>query len=380
MNKYYDNYDQLDFRAEICDCLPEGDKFWLVTSESSFFTGGGGQDKDQGLLNGLPVYDVKLQDGRYYHLIDQALTGVAEGKVNYQKRIRNVQVHTAQHLISAWLANHYKLETVSHHVSSDDNDIVFKGENNAVDVAELQEALNEYLRQDLPVNIEYPKAGQLAFPVKAEKLDHEELRVIRIGELDYNFCGCIHVRRLSEIGLIFIKEWEKTKNGGLIRYLAGWQILDYLQPRYNQLNLLTKKLALEHLELAGGVEKLQQDNKDLHYQVGQLRQNNLISLAEKYLDTGNPIFIELSETEVKEGQFLVSYLRNRGFDQPIGLVLKLGGEQMHVLLCAEKAQPYWEKLVAAFNLKGGGSKLTYQGGGQYDPLVLQWLQNNIGKE
>ena len=379
MNKYYDDYRQTEFSAEVLEAIEEAGKYWIVTPESCFFVEGGGMAKDEGTLNDRAVLDVKLIDDKYYHLVDEKLSGKVSGKVDYDQRLGKVQIHTAQHLISAALENNYELMTVSHHVSADDNDIEFSGLDHEVDIVRLQEQLNTYLLADYPVTIEYPTREEAQKHAKPGSLDHEELRVVRIGDLDYNLCGCIHVRHLAEIGLIFIKEWVPTKTGGVIHYLAGKQIIAYLAARYQVLNQATKALALDHLQIAKGIEKLQTDNKDLHYKLQGLKQEKLVKLTEEYLSLKEPLIREFNDLEVKEGQFLLSCLGQRGFAFNVGLVLKLTDDNCHVLIGAAEANTLFRELAEAYGLKGGGNSKLAQGGGAYSDTIINWLERKLGK-
>ena len=137
MNGFYDDYRLLSFEAEVVDVLEENGKYWIGTATSSFYVEGGGMDKDEGLLNSLPVLDVKFQDRLYYHLVCEKLSGKVRGEVDYENRLKKVQIHTAQHLVSAVLYKNYGMQTLSHHVSVDSAEIVLGGSNNNVDFEKL---------------------------------------------------------------------------------------------------------------------------------------------------------------------------------------------------------------------------------------------------
>ena len=377
MNEYYDDYRRIEFSAEVLETYKEDDKYWIVSETSCFFVEGGGMAKDEGTLNDLPVFDVKFQDGKYHHLVAEQLTGTIKGVVDYDQRLAKVQIHSAQHLISALVESSYRLTTVSHHVAAEGNDIEFNGAEHEVDVIDLQNRLNACLLADYPLVIEYPMPAEARLHAKTESLDHEELRVVRIGELDYNLCACIHVRHLGEIGLIFVKEWTPTKNGGVIRYLAGQQLLDYLRPRYQILNQATKALALDHLQIAKGIERLQQDNRDLHYQLQGYKQERLEKLAMELRESEAALICEFDDLEVKEGQYLVSWLQQRQFAFNVGLVLKLTDESCHILVSAPEAQVIFRELSEVFELKGGGNSRLAQGGGTYNGKIISWLERKL---
>jgi len=379
MNKYYDDYRLLTFETEVITCEEEADKYWVVTKESCFFVEGGGMAKDEGTLNALAVHDVKFQDGCYYHLVDEKLAGRVKGEVNFDHRLKKVQIHTAQHLISATLFNKYQLETLSHHVNEDGAEIVFSGINNNVDLSWLEKQVNAYILENLKVSIEYPDFAEASQHASLDKLQHEQLRVVRIGALDYNLCACLHVKALGEIGLIFIMNCETTKNGLIVSYLAGNQINDYFRPRYTQLKQAGKLLALDQLSIAEGIARLQSENKQLNYRYQGLKLEKLEALANSYLQKEGALVIELDNLEVKEGQFFVSYLNEKGFVNEVGLVLKLEGDRCHVLVSGYRAKALFAELATTFNLKGGGNEKTAQGGGDYDKALLTWLKERMGE-
>ena len=378
MNKYYDDYRATSFTAEVVDIITENANYWVGTSETCFYVEGGGMAKDEGWLNGLPVFDVKYENGKYYHLVNSKLSGLVKGEVDYPPRLKKVQIHSAQHLISALLGKHYNLMTSSHHVSEEGNDVVFRGNNNDVDLEKLQEELNACLLQNLPITVSYPSFEEASKHAAIEKLQHEDLRVVQIGDLDYNLCGCLHVRSLAEIGMIFLKSWQATKEGGTISYLAGQQIIDYFQPRLQQLEQATKLLALDHLAICEGIIKLQQENKKLNYSYSGLKQEKLENLAASYLKETGPLVLEVEGWEVKEGQFFLSYLNGKGFVNEVGLVLKLEGDHCHVLIGSHRAKELFSEVAAKFNLKGGGNEKVAQGGGPYNKEIVKYLMKKIG--
>ncbi len=373
MNKYYDDYQTLSFKTEVVDVKKENDKFWIGTKISSFFVAGGGMSNDCGVLNGLVVEDVKFENDLYYHLLDRELSGEVEGLVDSKSRLAKVQIHTAQHLISAHLINNYDLKTISHHVSADDNDIEFVGDATNVDVLTLQVALDDYLQQDLLVRISYPDKAEALKHASYEKVQHDELRVVQIGDIDYNLCGCIHVKKLSEINGIFIKSCEKTKQGVIVHYLAGQQIFDYFYPRFLELNKATQLLALDHLHIAEGIKHLIDENKQLNFQVAELRQEKLLSLANGLLKE-DLIIQEFEGLSVKDGQFLISALRQQKSNIHAFILLKLVDDRCHLLVSYEKADEVFKSIALKFNLKGGGSATLAQGGGQYCDGLLGFLK------
>ena len=54
------------FDAVVTECRQMDGKYGIVLDKTAFFPEGGGQDADEGLINGLPVLDVQ-EEGAETH-------------------------------------------------------------------------------------------------------------------------------------------------------------------------------------------------------------------------------------------------------------------------------------------------------------------------
>ncbi|MCG4877885.1 hypothetical protein L0N00_15765, partial [Eggerthella lenta] len=85
---------------------------------------------------------------------------------------------------------------------------------------------NGLIRDDLDVSIQYPTRVEASKMAKGKNIDRDDLRVVRIGALDYNMCGCMHVPSLRYLQMLYISGYEKSAKGYKIKYLVGDQLLD----------------------------------------------------------------------------------------------------------------------------------------------------------
>ena len=182
INKLLDNCFLTELNTTVTDVEQEQNLYWYAFKETVFFRKQGGMASDIGVINGSEVLDIKLKDNKQWHLMDieMQVGDAAFMSINLHERFRKCQIHTAQHLISALLCNVYKVETLSHHVGDDENEIEFNLESfNDKMANELMVLCNGLIRDDLEVSIQYPSRSEAVSHAPAEKLNHDELRVVR---------------------------------------------------------------------------------------------------------------------------------------------------------------------------------------------------------
>lgn len=369
INKLLDNCFLTELNTEVIDVKEEEGYYWHAFKDTIFYVEGGGMDSDIGVIDGHEVLKLKQENGHIYHLLDVVLEGFVFMSVNLHERFRKCQIHTAQHLISALLGNVYKVKTLSHHVSDEENDIEFDFEGFTDKMAfELQVLCNGLIRDDLEVTIKYPTRTQAQQFVSADKLSHDELRVVRIGNLDYNLCGCMHVPSLRYLQMLYISGYEKTKKGFKIKYICGDQLLDCVGRRYQVLDEASHTLALSHLYLNTGIHKIMNEQRALERDVLLWKQKylemehaRLIGLADDVLhvyydDMDVKSLVQLAQMVIKNKQAIVIFAKI--FDNChviVGVNEKSGLD----------AQAIFKEMGESCHLRGGGTKTLAQGGGIY---------------
>jgi len=101
---YHDDPLHLAFTAEVTEglTLPDG-RPGVVLPATCFYPTGGGQEHDTGRIGDARVVDViKEDDGRVVHVLDRPLKpGSYPAQIDRERRLRAMQHHTAQHMLSA---------------------------------------------------------------------------------------------------------------------------------------------------------------------------------------------------------------------------------------------------------------------------------------
>ena len=125
-------------------------------------------------------------------------------------------MHTTEHLLNQTRIRMFGCERIRNaHIERKKSkcDYTLPCEPTAEQIAEIEDRVNEVIRQNLPVCIEFVSRENVPAGVDLGKLPtdaSETLRIVRIG--DYDICACIgaHVSNTSEIGTfkIISHSWE----------------------------------------------------------------------------------------------------------------------------------------------------------------------------
>ncbi len=383
INKLLDDCFQCELHTAVTDIVAEKSLYWYAFKDTVFFMEKGGMASDIGMINGKNVLGLRIRDGKQWHLMEDKLD-VNESvfmSINLHERFRKCQIHTAQHLISALLCNIYKVKTISHHVSDDENDIEFNFDHFTDKMAsELMVLCNGLIRDDLEVSIRYPSRSEAALHVSEEQLHHEdELRVVQIGNLDYNLCGCMHVPSLRYLQMVYITGFEKTTRGYKVKYICGDQLLDGVSRRYQVLNEAAQSLAVSHLYLNTGIHRLINENKAGMRDIVLWKQKYFALFATQYAQNDKELLVhEFDDWDVKSMIQLAQYLTSQC--QKSCVLLAKIYDKSHVVVAKAKDQTgdcleVFHDLADRFDLQGGGNASMAQGGGAYSEALAQYVKS-----
>ena len=200
---------------------------YVVLDRSAFYPRGGGQPHDEGkiLTQDGEEYDVKYaikKDGDVSLEVDDE--GLEEGervkgKLDWERRYKLMRYHTASHVLSSVVYDRlgakitgnkiytHKLR-VDYGLDSFDRDL-FK---------DILSDVNDILAKDLEVETYYMKREDVLEKdmIKLEDSlppDIEELRIVKIGDVDEQPDGGTHVKSTGEVGTLRFSDYKnKGKN------------------------------------------------------------------------------------------------------------------------------------------------------------------------
>jgi Ser-tRNA(Ala) deacylase AlaX len=197
----------------------------IVLNRTIFYPEGGGQPSDTGTIfyNGttLDVDMVHKRDEIYHHITESIpIYKNSEVKlaIDWKRRYMHMRYHTALHIISGVVNNHYNVKITGNQIYTDKARIDFNLHDSAESV--IEEILNDsnnIVKSNIKINIKYIRKEELLdnmIRVKKEILpDLEIYRMIEIENLDIQPDGGTHVKNSSEVGHIsMLKRENKGKN------------------------------------------------------------------------------------------------------------------------------------------------------------------------
>jgi len=95
-----------EFTASVRDQFPASDGHAVVLDRTCFYATSGGQPNDLGTLNGKAVRDVRIENDRLLHILQQPLSDPqVTGEIDWARRLDHMQQHSGQHILSAAFYN-----------------------------------------------------------------------------------------------------------------------------------------------------------------------------------------------------------------------------------------------------------------------------------
>lgn len=186
---------------------------------TAFNPRGGGLVSDVGRLNGVEVVEVVKKDEEVYHVLGGGTRlkpgDMVHGVIDWERRHRVMRMHTTAHILSAIVNRETGALITGNQIAPDESRIDFSLE--AFDRERFGgyvKMANEAASSGATVTsffmkreeaLETPGFVKLAGALPPEV---EELRIVKIGEIDTQADGGVHVRNTSEIGEIVVNKIE----------------------------------------------------------------------------------------------------------------------------------------------------------------------------
>ena len=217
-------FDARVIAAEPCDSL-----FKVELDRTAFFPEGGGQDCDVGTLGDGQVSFIHISEGRIWHLVDREFSvgDSVHGRINADVRLRRMQNHGAEHIISGLIFSLYGISNAGFHMSDNEFTIDTAAPLDREMLRRVELLANKIIREDRQILCYYPEENDLAALEYRSKTEISgRVRIVEIEDCDRCACCAPHLESTGQIGLVHIKNFIKYKKGVRLTVAAGEDALD----------------------------------------------------------------------------------------------------------------------------------------------------------
>ena len=286
---YYSHSGQTEFQAAVLEIRPGKNGCSVILDKTCFYPEGGGQPSDIGTIHGLPVQDVKKENGHILHVIkgDKGDLPFAEGDtvtgvIDPDHRRDYMEQHTGQHLVSAALLKEASLGTVSVHHGKEyvtidvDREVVSREE-----IIRVESAANRVIRENHPVEIRWVDEAEAgSFNLRRQPKKGGRLRLVLIGGYDAAACGGLHTGFTGEVGLVKWTGMEKIRGCQRLYWKMGRRAyLDYRE-KTDVINTLNTLFSSRLKELPNRAGKVLAEQKRLLTEITRIQSERSRALAE----------------------------------------------------------------------------------------------------
>ena len=362
---FYQDSHMRNFRAVVESCEKAGEEYEAVLNRTAFFPEGGGQYADTGVIDKVPVVDVKEREGVIFHRVKRPLAvgKQVEGFIDWEERFSKMQQHSGEHIVSGLVHSHFGYDNVGFHMGRDAITMDFNGILTKAQLKEIEKEANEAVVKNLEIQVLYPSKEELSQIAYRSKIEIEgQVRIVVVPGYDTCACCAPHVKRTGEIGLIKLTGLQNYKGGVRVSMLCGFRALADYEEKAESVKRLSVMLSAKENEVAEEVQRLKEEltaqkgklarleGKLLEQKVGELEKNQkLVVLFESDLAGNAPR--ELVNRILCKGTEIAAVFAGTPAN---GYRYVVGSKTLDV-------RPFAKRLNERFQGRGGGKPEMVQG-------------------
>jgi alanyl-tRNA synthetase len=383
----------LEFEATVVEVhsLPGG-RQGVILDQTYFYPTGGGQEHDEGRIGSARVVDVfkNEKNARLEHVVEgQVELGKVHAVIDPERRLRHMQHHTAQHLLTQCLVRQTGFETVSANINGytpSTLDIIAP-QISKEEVDQAEKMANQLIYENRPVKAYFVTPEELkTIPLRRPPKVHDNIRIVEIDSFDYSPCGGTHVLQTGSIGLLKVLKAEKQNDKQRIFFIAGLQAMQVFNNMYDAFIGLANQFSTAWQDLPALVNRqaeqladLQKDLRELHLlstrnEAFELANNGEaiggIKLVRKSFEHRTPNELRQLADELRKMPDIISFLVT--YDgQKLSLVVTCGDAS------GKDARQLLNRQLAFINGRGGGDARLAQGGGSATMDMYQTFLDRV---
>lgn len=374
---YYNDQYIKEFTAEIVDIKEIDSKFHVVLDKTAFFPGGGGQFGDSGKIDIHEVIDVYEENGLVYHVVEKNPIKIHKVKcyIDWEKREDGMHQHFGQHILSACFVKLFNVGTVGFHLGKEVSTIDIIGQFDEEKIRAVERYANEIIGENITTEFLVPSRKELkkmGLKIDISKID-EEIRVVKIDDLDVNPCCGIHPRSTLDVRMIKIKKYEKYKQGMRIEFLAGNRAINYSIEKDSILTEICRYLSCSDKDAIRGInslnDKLQStlvqkrkiEEELLNYQIKEMIETSQrigdISVVKKVYEDKNVKEVGKVASKIVEHENVIALMVAKG-DEKVNFIFACSKNIKNISM-----NDLLKDALTLVDGRGGGSPFLAQGGG-----------------
>lgn len=374
---YYNDQYIREFTAEIIDIKEIDSKFHVVLDKTAFFPGGGGQFADSGKIDIHEVVDIYEENGLVYHVLEKKPIKIHKVKcyIDWEKREDGMHQHFGQHILSASFVKLFNANTVGFHLGNEVSTVDIIGQFDEEKIREVEKYANEIISENITTEFLVPTRKELkkmGLKIDVSKID-EEIRVVKIDDLDVNPCCGVHPRSTLDVRMIKIKKYEKYKQGMRIEFLAGNRAINYSIEKDSILTQICRYLSCSDKDAIRGIsslnDKLQSvltQNRKIEEELMKYQVKEMINTSQRIGDI-SIVKRVYNDKNVKEVGKVASKIVEH--ENVIALMVAKGDNKVNFIFACSKniknisMNDLLKDALTLVDGRGGGSPFLAQGGG-----------------
>ncbi len=394
---YYKDQYIKEFTAEIIDIKEIGSKFHIQLDKTAFFPGGGGQFCDTGKIESHDIVEVYEKDGIVYHVSETKPIKIHKVKcfIDWDKREDGMNQHFGQHVLSGCFFKLLNANTVGFHLGSEFSTVDIEGILNEEQIRKVEKYANEMIEKDILTEFLTPSKKELK-KIRLRRAipnTNEQIRVVKIGDLDINACCGVHPRSTLSLRMIKIRRFEKCRNATRIEFLAGKRAIEDSLKKDEHLSEICRYLSCNEKEAIQGIKNLKDKLDDISYKNRKLEEKisdyQIKEMIEESEKIGKVALIKkiYKDVDVKFASKLSTKLVEN--DNIISIMaIKLDGKSNFIFSKSKNIDKLnmsdlLKDSIKLVDGRGGGSPVLAQGGGKDNgniEAVLDYVSTKIKNE
>jgi alanyl-tRNA synthetase len=395
---FYEHKNLFNFGAKVLRVF-QGE--YVVLDQTAFYPRGGGQEPDRGTIGNLRVVEVE----KYGDIVIHKVVGTplragrtVKCQVDGLRRNKIMRIHTATHILNGSSRDTLGSWVWQHSAFKEEDygrlDITHFAHLTREEVQKIESLANSIVRKDLTVNTTFmpKKVAEEKYGFRLYQggvVPTKTVRVVNIGDWDFEACGGTHADTTGQVGLVKITRTERIQDGvERIEFVAGDSAIQYIQQMEFRIEELSSLLGTQKENVVKAVGSLRESLDE-----AERREK---ALVQKLTELAVPRIVS-SATPLKTVKVYVATDQSLGEEQIIAqgskaviadpflvyLNISLRGSSARVVcFVGEKAKSdvsasdIVKRVASELGGSGGGSPDFAQGGG---PLLtkVETVTNNV---